>query len=139
MLKVFLDEAMAVLDELVSTTKQDIQNIMQAKHSCVDESVKHKSALIKKFETAKRNLDKELVALAQKTGNIQDALDDEVRQKLIQMRAKLEELNAVNKAYSKHVVAVKEFFDSLAKQMFDIDSNAYTKGAGAAKIYKAKV
>lgn len=139
MLKRYLDEAISILDELISITCQDIENIKEAKHSLVDESVKRKTALIRKFEDTKKSLDTELVKLSKVSSNIQEALDEDVKSKLATMRQKLENLNKINKEYSKHIVLVKEFFDSLTKQMFNIDTNFYGKDSLQNSIFKAKV
>lgn len=139
MLKRYLDTAISILDELIDTTLQDIENIKEAKHSAVDESVRKKGVLVKNFEDTKRSLDKELLNLSKTSENLQDALDDEVKSKLVLMREKLEILNKVNKEYARHVVLVKEFFDSLTKQMFNFDQNAYTQSVSQSNFYKAKV
>ncbi|WP_069633234.1 flagellar biosynthesis protein FlgN [Campylobacter pinnipediorum] len=139
MLNGYLDEAIMTLEELIEITKQDILNIKEAKHSLVYESVRKKGLLIKKFEETKRNIDKELVKISQTSSSIAETLDDEAKSKLVTMRERLESLNEVNKKYAKHVVVVKEFFDSLTKEMFDIDSNTYSKNLNTNTLYKAKV
>lgn len=139
MLKRYLNTAISILDELIDTTLQDIENIKEAKHSAVDESVRKKGVLVKNFEDTKRSLDKELVNLSKTSENLQEALDDEVKSNLVLMREKLEILHKVNKEYARHVVLVKEFFDSLTKQMFNLDQNAYTQSVSQSNFYKAKV
>ncbi|MDL0088366.1 flagellar biosynthesis protein FlgN [Campylobacter gastrosuis] len=139
MLKRYLNTAISILDELIDTTLQDIENIKEAKHSAVDESVRKKGVLVKNFEDTKRSLDKELVNLSKTSENLQEALDDEVKANLVLMREKLEILHKVNKEYARHVVLVKEFFDSLTKQMFNLDQNAYTQSVSQSNFYKAKV
>ncbi|WXG20176.1 flagellar biosynthesis protein FlgN [Campylobacter concisus] len=118
MIKKLLDEAIGELDELINLTMQDIANIKEAKHSSVDESVKKKNALVRAFEDTKRALDKELLRVSKESGTttLASVLDDEVKSKLVLMRSKLEILHKVNKEYARHVVVVKEFFDSLSKK-----------------------
>ena len=120
MLKRYLDEAMGVLDELIAQTTEDIENIKLADHSKVDDSVRRKNELVKKFESVKLLLDKELLRVSKENGgaNLSSILDDEVKSSLALMRSKLEELYSKNKEYAKYVVGVKEFFDSLLKNMF---------------------
>ena len=65
MVKHYLDEAISELNELISITNQDIQNIQKADHSCVDEHTKKKNELVRKFEKTKSQLDSELIKLAQ--------------------------------------------------------------------------
>ena len=50
MLKRYLDEAMGVLDGLIAQTTEDIEKIKLADHSRVDDSVRRKNELVKKFE-----------------------------------------------------------------------------------------
>ena len=42
MVKHYLDEAISELNELISITNQDIQNIQKADHSCVEDTTKNK-------------------------------------------------------------------------------------------------
>ena len=123
MLKRYLDEAMGVLDELIAQTTEDIEKIKLADHSKVDDSVRRKNELVKKFESVKSLLDKELLRVSKENGgaNLSSILDDEVKSSLALMRSKLEELYSKNKEYAKYVVGVKEFFDSLLKNMFKRD------------------
>lgn len=120
MLKGYLKEAISTLDELIATTNLDIQNIKEAKHSAVEESVKLKTKLIKKFENTKSMLDKELLRVSKEnaTAELSSILDDEVKSNLVILRGKLEELHQKNKEYARYVVGVKEFFDSLVADMF---------------------
>ncbi|CAD7287732.1 hypothetical protein LMG7974_00613 [Campylobacter majalis] len=139
MLKKYLDEAVFILDELIITTKDDIANIKEARHSKVDESVAKKTKLIKEFEIAKKNLDTELVRISKNTSDVASSLDDEIKTKLVIMRERLENLNTVNKEYARHVVLVKEFFDSLTKKMFNIQTDSYSSDGSGDTFYKAKV
>ncbi|MBE3022686.1 flagellar export chaperone FlgN [Campylobacter sp. RM13119] len=141
MLKRYLDEAIASLEELIKATVQDIENIKEAKHSTVDESVKKKLSLVREFETTKKALDKELVKVSKEnnTTALANVLDDEVKSKLVLMRSKLEELHVKNKEYARHVVVVKEFFDSLNKQIFGQNSNEYGSTNNSNNLYKTRV
>lgn len=137
MLKKYLNDAIDTLDKLISTTEQDIANIKEAKHSAVDESVRVKTALIKQFEDTKRALDKELVKISNSDTqkNLAQMLDDEIKQKLVVMREKLELLNKKNKEYARHVVLIKNFFDSLSKEIFNPEDSEY----GSDLRYKTRV
>lgn len=131
MLKTYLDDAISVLDELIKTTNLDIENIKEAKHSEVEESVKLKNNLVKKFENTKLLLDKELLRVSKEHNgsDLASILDDEVKANLVKLRGKLEELHQKNKEYARYVVTVKEFFDSLVKDMFKDakDDSGYSK------------
>lgn len=142
MLKRYLDEAMGVLDELIAQTTEDIEKIKLADHTKVDDSVKRKNELVKKFESVKSLLDKELLRVSRENGgaNLSSILDDEVKSSLALMRSKLEELYSKNKEYAKYVVGVKEFFDSLLKNMFKSESGNYDKeGLTPESLFKTRV
>ena len=143
MLKRYLDEAMGVLDELIAQTTEDIEKIKLADHSKVDDSVKRKNELVKKFESVKSLLDKELLRVSRENGgvNLSSILDDEVKSSLALMRSKLEELYSKNKEYAKYVVGVKEFFDSLLKNMFkgEQDGGYDKNGLRPESLFKTRV
>ncbi len=142
MLKRYLDEAMGVLDELIAQTTEDIEKIKLADHSRVDDSVRRKNELVKKFESIKSLLDKELLRVSRENGgaNLSSILDDEVKSSLSLMRSKLEELYSKNKEYAKYVVGVKEFFDSLLKNMFKSEPDNYDKeGLTPESLFQTRV
>ena len=131
MLKEYLNQAMGVLDELIALTDEDIKNIKEAKHSTVEESVKKKNELVKKFESVKILLDKELLRASKESegADLASILDDEVKSNLVSMRGKLEKLHSKNKEYARYVLMVKEFFDGLVSAMFKGQNgdNGYSK------------
>ena len=142
MLKRYLDEAMGILDGLIAQTTEDIEKIKLADHSRVDDSVRRKNELVKKFESIKSLLDKELLRVSKENGgaNLSSILDDEVKSSLALMRSKLEELYSKNKEYAKYVVGVKEFFDSLLKNMFKSEPGNYDKeGLTPESLFKTRV
>ena len=143
MLKRYLDEAMGVLDELIAQTTEDIEKIKLADHSKVDDSVRRKNELVKKFESIKSLLDKELLRVSRENSgaNLSSILDDEVKSSLALMRSKLEELYSKNKEYAKYVVGVKEFFDSLLKNMFkgEQDGGYDKNGLRPESLFKTRV
>ena len=143
MLKRYLDEAMGVLDELIAQTTEDIEKIKLADHTKVDDSVRRKNELVKKFESIKSLLDKELLRVSKENGgaNLSSILDDEVKSSLALMRSKLEELYSKNKEYAKYVVGVKEFFDSLLKNMFkgEQDGGYDKNGLRPESLFKTRV
>ena len=143
MLKRYLDEAMGVLDELIAQTTEDIEKIKLADHTKVDDSVRRKNELVKKFESIKSLLDKELLKVSKENGgaNLSSILDDEVKSSLALMRSKLEELYSKNKEYAKYVVGVKEFFDSLLKNMFkgEQDGGYDKNGLRPESLFKTRV
>lgn len=128
MLKQLLDKANKTLGELIAQTRKDIQNIKSANHSAVNESVIIKNKLIREFEATKKDIDKALVALAKDNeGSLSQSLDANSKESLANMRSQLEELHKINKEYARHVVSVKEFFDTMLKQMFTPDDDGVYK------------
>lgn len=128
MLKQLLDKANKTLGELIAQTHKDIQNIKSANHSAVNESVIIKNKLIREFEATKKDIDKALVALAKDNeGSLSQSLDANSKESLANMRSQLEELHKINKEYARHVVSVKEFFDTMLKQMFTPDDDGVYK------------
>ena len=134
---------MGVLDELIVQTTEDIEKIKLADHSKVDDSVRRKNELVRKFESVKSLLDKEFLRVSKENGgaNLSSILDDEVKSSLALMRSKLEELYSKNKEYAKYVVGVKEFFDSLLKNMFkgEQDGGYDKNGLRPESLFKTRV
>lgn len=145
MIKKYLNDSIECLAKIIALTKEDIENIKQAKHDEVAPHSELKTKLLSAFETNKKALDAELVKLAQEHAgeNITELLDDEIKDKLAQLRTVLLELKDVNREYAKSVVVVKEFFDSLVGVMLGKPvKNSYTdKALGTSKddIFKARV
>lgn len=143
MLNKYLDNAISILQELIVLTEQDIKYINQANHHNIDQSVALKNELVKKFEFAKKDLDLELINIArQNTGSDLSAiLSDEIKDKLGILKDNLNLLQQKNKEYAKSVRAVKEFYDSLLKTIFDNDTkeSTYAKDFDPEKIFKIRV
>ena len=135
MLNKYLMDAMSILDEIIVLTCEAIKNIKEAKHSTVDESVRKKNELVKKFENAKSSLDKELVRVSKEhnSTDLASILDEDVKSNLVLMRSKLEELYAKNKEYARYVVMIKDFFDGLVSTMFK-DQNSVGNGYNKDKL-----
>ena len=145
MIKKYLNDSIESLAKIIALTKEDIENIKQAKHDEVGPHSELKTKLLTAFETNKKALDAELVKLASKHAekNIAELLDDEIKDKLSELRTVLLELKDINREYAKSVVVVKEFFDSLVGVMLGKPTqNSYTdKALGSSKdeIFKARV
>ena len=145
MIKKYLNASIECLAKIIALTKEDIENIKQAKHDEVGPHSELKTKLLTAFETNKKALDAELVKLASKHAekNIAELLDDEIKDKLSELRTVLLELKDINREYAKSVVVVKEFFDSLLGVMLGKPTqNSYTdKALGSSKdeIFKARV
>lgn len=129
MIKKHLDDAISSLKQLIEITQTDIDNIKNAKHEEVEKSVKIKTILIKNFENSKKTLDRELLKmLEEKSGtDLAGILDDEDKSKLAELKDSLTLLQSKNREYSKYVVVIKEYYNSLVKEMFGQNSEGYNK------------
>lgn len=118
MFKENLQNAITLLNELIEITQNDIENIQNAKHDLVDKSVKTKTALIKKFENAKNQIDEDLFnMLNEKKGmDLASVLDESDKEKL----AVFKELRYLTRKMRKvrYVAIIKEYFASLSKEIF---------------------
>ncbi|ASM35249.1 FlgN protein [Campylobacter sputorum subsp. bubulus] len=129
MIKQYLDEAISSLNQLIEITQTDIENIKNARHEEVEQSVKIKTELIKKFENSKITLDKELLKmLEEKSGtDLASILDEEDKNKLAELKDSLTLLQNKNREYSRYVIVIKEYYDSLANKIFGEKSEGYNK------------
>ncbi|WP_033916035.1 flagellar export chaperone FlgN [Campylobacter sputorum] len=129
MIKQYLDEAISSLNQLIEITQTDIENIKNARHEAVEQSVKIKTELIKKFENSKITLDKELLKmLEEKSGtDLASILDEEDKNKLAELKDSLTLLQNKNREYSRYVIVIKEYYDSLANKIFGEKSEGYNK------------
>lgn len=129
MIKQYLDEAISSLNQLIETTNKDIENIKNAKHKEVEQSVKIKLELIKKFENSKMMLDKELLKMMEeKSGtDLANVLDEEDKNKLAKLKDSLVLLQSKNREYSRYVIVIKEYYNSLVKEIFGEKSEGYNK------------
>lgn len=144
MLKKHLDEVNDILKQLIELTEQDISDIQVAKHSGVSESVEKKNQLIAEFTQTKKQLDAALVSLNNNSPKgLSEALDEEDRQKLDELKKNLQTLHSKNKEYAKFVLIVKDFLDGLVNTMFETNdgtNNAYgDKKTIPESIFKMKV
>lgn len=129
MLSNYLKRAIKDIEALIDLTKQDIQDIQQAKHENVFEHTKLKNNLILSFEANKALLDNELVLRvdANKESELADILSKEESSLLEVMRDSLTTLKELNKKYAKFVVTIGEFYNSMMDTMFPIDEQGYQK------------
>ncbi|TWO19572.1 flagellar protein FlgN [Campylobacter hyointestinalis] len=143
MINRYLDESIALLNELIEITQKDIENIKNADHTQLDEHTRQKATIIKKFENTKNLLDKELIKISSEHNgtDLANILSDEIKDKLGVLRESLVLLQNKNKEYAKFVVAVKEFYDSLVKKMFgkDSDSSYVDKNMSTEQLFKLRI
>ena len=121
-----LNDAISILRQIIDLTNTDIANIKVAKHNDVGPHSELKTKLLANFEKTKKDLDNELLKLAQANPgtNLSSLLSQESKDNLATLRSTLIELKKVNFEYAKNVVVIKEFFDSLVGKMLGKSTNS---------------
>jgi len=128
MLKNYLDRAIEALNRLIELTQMDIDDIKVAKHPEMFERVKEKEEMLEKFESHKALIDREILKIAQANpgSSLEDLLNEEIQERLAQLREKLEELQEINRHYARFVITVGEFYNTLYEEMFPVEKDGYT-------------
>jgi hypothetical protein len=124
MLVEHLKLAISNLDELIGLTKDDINDIKQAKHSFIFDRAKEKSSVIKSFENQKALVDNEL---RKTVSNGELNLSSEEESLIEELKSKLVALKELNKEYAKLVLGVSEFYNSLLEKVVPTEMNGYNK------------
>lgn len=119
MLNDFLSAANENLARLIEINRIDLEDIKIANHDSIFSRLDEKNALIASFESNKKNADSEMIKLSKKFPNkdIASLLDSASMALIEQMRENLKTLRILNKNYAKSVIAVREFYDSLAESI----------------------
>jgi hypothetical protein len=93
------------------------------------------------FENRKALIDNEINNLVKANPNseMDELLDEEVRQRLNTLREKLEELQELNRYYARFVITVGEFYNALYEEMLPIEKDGYTgKNAKLASLIEVR-
>ena len=129
MLTHYLTQAISDIDNLIDLTKEDIENIKEAKHQKLSETLKIKEELIASFESKKALIDHQLVKKVEqeKDKELEKLLVEKEKELLNQLQNKLNELKIINKEYARFVVSVGEFYNSLFDKLFPSEIDGYKK------------
>ena len=129
MINHYLQSAIKNIEDLISLTMDDIEDIKQANNDAIFERTKIKDEIIGIFETQKSLLDNELVRVVNSSGGkeLSDLLSDDEQESLENLKIKLKELHNANKEYARLVVAVNEFYTSLFDRIFPTEMENYQK------------
>lgn len=113
---------------MINISKLDIEDIKVANHDAIFARLESKNNLIAEFETNKNLAHEQMVALAKKypNKNIADLLDDNTNELIDKMREQLKILRELNDGYSKSVVAVYEFYNSLIESIIPSERVGYS-------------
>jgi len=129
MINHYLKNSIKNIEDLISLTQADIEDIKQANNDAIYKRTKIKDEIIDIFESQKSLLDNELVKLMKNSeGSALDKLlnDDELKS-LDLFKTKLKELHKLNKEYARLVIAVNEFYTSLFDKIFPTELENYKK------------
>jgi len=131
MLSHYLNKALSDLDQLITITHSDIDDIKLAKHELIFDRSKIKEELISSFQNKKAMIDNEISKLmeAYPDREIEHLLSQEDQDHLSSLKEKLFDLKTLNKRYAKLVLTVSEFYNSLLERMVPTEMNGYNKVA----------
>jgi len=131
MLDHYLQHAIDDIQSLIEITKQDIENIIEAKHEKIFERTKIKDDLLNSFQTKKVMIDNELLKIKQEHGNnFAQALPQDIRELLDVLEQKFIILKDENKKYAKFVLQVSEFYNSLLGEIVPKKDSSSYGGSG---------
>lgn len=127
MLQHYLLHAVKDIYTLIEITRNDIEDIKQAKHEKLFSRNRTKEDLILSFENKKAIIDHEVmkVAKANPGKNMEELLDQKTSDLLNSLRDSLKELKNINKRYARMVLAVYEFYNSLLERVLPSENNGY--------------
>ena len=140
MLHAYLEDAIIKLNSLISYTKDDIEDIKEAKHEVLFERSGTKVGIIKEFEMSKSMIDKEILSLSQANPHLklQEILDPKADNLLQDMRSALEELKSLNTHYARMVFAVSEFYNSMADKLIPREKADYKSRVEQSQILRVE-
>jgi predicted DNA-binding protein YlxM (UPF0122 family) len=142
MLTHYLEKAVQDLQALIDLTQKDIDDIKAARHDAMFDRIKTKEHTLVAFESRKTLIDNEIANLTKKhpDSEMEELLDEEVRQGLATLREKLEELQALNRYYARFVITVGEFYNALYEEVLPVEKDGYTgKNAKLAALLEVRV
>ena len=126
-----LKSAIGDLQDLISITQTDIEDIKEAKQSPQFDRLPLKDEKIKSFESKKAMIDYEISKLmsANPQKDLADLLDGEQHEALDQMRVELSNLRVTNQKYAKMVLTVSSFYNTLLERIVPTEMNGYKRVA----------
>lgn len=129
MLSYQLQNAIKDLDSLIVLSREDIEDIKEAKHDPQFDRLEIKAEKIKSFEQKKAMIDREISKLmTQHPGMpLSLLLDDEQYQQLDTLKGHLNILREVNQQYAKMVISVGSFYNSLLERVMPTQMEGYQR------------
>jgi len=131
MLSHHLQNALQDLQDLISITKSDIEDIKQAQHDHQFKRLSIKEEKLKSFEAKKAMIDHEISSLmtAHPDVELPKLLDATQHQLLDELKTNLSELREVNKQYAKLVVVVSNLYNTFLERLVPTEMQGYNKVA----------
>jgi hypothetical protein len=131
MLDHYLQNAIDDIDSLIEITKEDIENIIEARHEKIFERTKIKDDILNSFMTKKVLIDNELLKIKQEHGNnFAQAIPQDIKELLSVLEQKFIILKQENKKYAKFVLQVSEFYSSLLGEIVPKNDSSSYKDSG---------
>ncbi|WP_345993637.1 hypothetical protein [Sulfurimonas sp. HSL-1716] len=126
-----LKSALKDLEDLISITQTDIEDIKEAKQSPQFDRIPLKDEKIKSFESKKAMIDHEISKLmsANPQKDLSDLLNDEQHKALDELKEGLSNLRDINQRYAKMVLTVSSFYNTLLERIVPTEMNGYNKVA----------
>ncbi|GAB6074105.1 hypothetical protein [Nautilia lithotrophica] len=109
-----LNKTIQTLNDLISITKEDIDNIKQANHEKVFANTEKKEKLAYEFSSLKNEIDKILVS---RNKPLEEIFSSEEEKLFNEFREKLFEFNNLHKRFSKLALSVANFYNTLVNQI----------------------
>lgn len=126
-----LKSALKDLEDLISITQTDIEDIKEAKQSPQFDRLPLKDEKIKSFESKKAMIDHEISKLMSTNPDkdLADLLNDEQHAALDELKSGLSDLRDINQRYAKMVLTVSSFYNTLLERIVPTEMNGYNKVA----------
>lgn len=126
-----LKTSIKTIQELIDSTKLDLDDIKHARHQALFDRSKLKEDLLFSFESQKAMIDSEIAKIASEHSdkNLETLLGEEEHQLLDELRENLEILRDYNKKYAVMVLSVGEFYTSLLNSIIPKEEAGYSSYA----------
>ncbi len=131
MLSYHLKGALSDLRDLISMTKQDIEDIKEANHDQQFERLSLKEEKLKSFENKKAMIDHEISSLmsTQADKDLPELLDEEQHNALDELKTELSNLRDINKKYARFVLSVSNIYNKFLDKLVPTEMQGYQKVA----------
>jgi len=131
MLTYHLENALNDLRDLITMTREDIEDIKKAQHEPQFERIGLKDEKLQAFEAKKAMIDHTIATMVSQNPGVElpKLLDTKQHQLLDELRKELETLKEVNQHYAKMVLAVSNLYNEFLEQIVPTEMQGYKKVA----------